>query len=205
MLTAKSVQAYHFIRRFILRHNSSPSISEVAKGIGIKSRGVTHRYITTLAEAGLIEFPAFKKRGIKLSTTKSLPLSTLPIIGSIAAGPPSNNTQLEQTLDLSDLLLNEKIAVIRVNSERLLPYKICYGDYLIYELQEEATGQSDVHLLLIDDEQLELVYLGEQSTEKLYYQLSNKPSQVPLNIELSRAKILGIYRGVLRLQSALMK
>lgn len=204
MLTAKSVQAYHFIRRYILRLNCSPSIGEIAEGIGIKSRGVTHRYVMALAEAGLIEFPAFKKRSIALNPNKSLPLATLPIIGSIAAGTPQNNRPSEETLDLSDLLLNEKIAVIQVNSERLLPYKICNGDYLIYELEHKLNSQNEIHLLLIDEEQLELAYLGDQSNEQISYQpIINKPSAPLLSIAADRATVLGAYRGILRLQQAI--
>jgi len=50
-LTDKQRLALDFIQRYIATRAVSPRLQEIAEGIGIRSRGVAHRYVQALADA----------------------------------------------------------------------------------------------------------------------------------------------------------
>ena len=91
MLTDRQQTTYRFVRDYHLRHGRAPKLAEIADGIGIRSKGVVHRYVKAIAEEGLIELLPGRHRGIQL--TEDFPEnqttgSTLPLVGKIAAGQP---------------------------------------------------------------------------------------------------------------------
>ena len=66
MLTRKSKQTFDFIKYFIDKQNLSPTMAEIAKGIGVKSRGVAYRYVQHLVKEGLISLVPGRHRNIEL-------------------------------------------------------------------------------------------------------------------------------------------
>ena len=86
MLTAKQQQTYKFIQQYYLQYGIAPTEAEIAKGIGITSRGVVHRYVTALKELNLLELTANRRRNIRLITEPDSHPFSLPLIGEIAAG-----------------------------------------------------------------------------------------------------------------------
>ena len=55
MLTNRQQATYRFIHDYHVRRGRAPKLTEIADGIGIRSKGVVHRYLKALSEAGLIE------------------------------------------------------------------------------------------------------------------------------------------------------
>ena len=51
MLTLAQRKTEDFIRQFFDKNGYAPTASEIAEGIGIKSRGVVHRYLKALVNA----------------------------------------------------------------------------------------------------------------------------------------------------------
>lgn len=66
IITRKQQDTFEFIKDFMLRHQCAPTMAEIADGIGIKSRGVVHRYVQALAEAGVLRVIPGKRRNIEL-------------------------------------------------------------------------------------------------------------------------------------------
>ena len=54
-LTDKQRLTLNFIERYIAAHTVAPKLQEIADGIGIRSRGVAHRYVQALTDTGFIE------------------------------------------------------------------------------------------------------------------------------------------------------
>ena len=50
MLSKREQDAYAFIRDYIAQHEQGPLLDEIAQGLGIRSRGVAHRYVQNLAQ-----------------------------------------------------------------------------------------------------------------------------------------------------------
>ena len=54
ILTIKEQKTYDFIVTYSKKYGKYPLLIEIAKGIGIKSKGVAHRYVKSLEKAGKI-------------------------------------------------------------------------------------------------------------------------------------------------------
>jgi len=65
MLTEREQTTLQFIQSYIARHAKAPLLTEIAEGLGIQSKGVVHRYLSTLEEQGYIRRHQ-KHRGIEL-------------------------------------------------------------------------------------------------------------------------------------------
>jgi repressor LexA len=68
-LTDKQRLTLDFIEHYIIRHTVSPKLQEIADGIGIRSRGVAHRYVQALIDQHFISQDKHKHRGIQLLKT----------------------------------------------------------------------------------------------------------------------------------------
>ena len=77
LLTVKEQKAYEFISRYSKNYGRYPLLTEIAKGIGIKSKGVAHRYVKALENAGKLLKISNKHRGILLNDNKTLFLKSL--------------------------------------------------------------------------------------------------------------------------------
>lgn len=65
-LTHKQLRALTAIRDYIEQHGASPSTDQIARRMGIRSRGNAHRYVTALEERGFIKTVPGKVRTIEL-------------------------------------------------------------------------------------------------------------------------------------------
>ena len=70
ILTNKEQKTYEFIEIYLKNYGRYPLLEEIAKGIGIKSKGVAHRYVKALEKAGKISKISNKHRGIALKEKK---------------------------------------------------------------------------------------------------------------------------------------
>mgnify|MGYP002626901258 CR=1 FL=1 len=66
MLTLKERQIYQFIRQYILTHDYSPTVAEIAQGVSVQSRGVIYRYLKALVEKNCIQMLPGQRRNIRL-------------------------------------------------------------------------------------------------------------------------------------------
>mgnify|MGYP005713119619 FL=1 len=48
LLTNKEQKTYEFIEKYLKKYGKHPLLNEIAKGIGINSKGVAHRYVKAL-------------------------------------------------------------------------------------------------------------------------------------------------------------
>ena len=55
MLTERQQDTLDYIRNYIQSHGRSPLVSEIAKGLGLRSQGTTHRYIQALVDDLLVD------------------------------------------------------------------------------------------------------------------------------------------------------
>ena len=55
LLTNKEQKTYEFIEKYSKKYGKHPLLNEIAKGIGINSKGVAHRYVKALEKAGKLK------------------------------------------------------------------------------------------------------------------------------------------------------
>jgi len=196
-LTDKQRLTLDFIERYIARHTVAPKLQEIADGIGIRSRGVAHRYVQALADARFITLNSGKHRGIKLLQSNSQqPESVLPLLGKIAAGRPIEAIPGEDQIDLQDFFGDNNFAV-RVQGDSMIDAGIMDGDTVIIKFCEIA-NDGDIVVALIDETETTLKRF-KRSHKGRYIKLipANKEMEEMI-YEASRVRIQGVLIGQLR-------
>ncbi len=197
MLTPKQVAMYQFIRQFFAEMGKAPTLQEIAHGLGTKSRGVVHRTLHHLSSQGYIIIESGKKRGIKINDQMPFPSSLLPIAGHIMAGSPSQPIEKQAMLDVSELLLNDALQVIRVLGvcSNLSELHINVGDYIICE-QFNTLPLNKLAVAMINDNDCMICYIHPNDDGTLTLKT---PSEKERCLPAKDVEIKGIYAGLIRL------
>jgi len=196
-LTDKQRLTLDFIERYIATHTVSPKLQEIADGIGIRSRGVAHRYVQALIDCHYIAQDNHKHRGIRLlKPSIHRNESVLPLLGKIAAGKPIEAIPGEDQIDLQDFFGHNNFA-IRVQGDSMIEAGIMDGDTVIIEFRETA-NDGDIVVALIDETEATLKKF-KRSHKGRYIKLipANKELE-EMVYEASRVRIQGVLIGQLR-------
>ena len=194
MLTPSQHKTLTFIRQFIAQHRHAPSLSEVAEGIGIRSKGVAHRYVQALAEAGALILHPGQHRGIELVEAIEDTLS-IPLLGRIAAGQPIEAIPGQEQLDLSTLYGPNRYA-LQVTGDSMVDAGILDGDTVIIE-QRDIANDGEIVVALIDGEDATLKRLKYRQDGNLAL-IAENPTIPPMIYAAERVAIQGIVVGQLR-------
>lgn len=193
MLTLSQNKAYHFIQKYIELNGYSPTMAEIAKGIGIKSRGVVHRYVSALSHAGLIKIVPSRRRNIKLIASNPVSLS---LVGRIAAGHPIEVITDNETLDLANIFLGPNRYALKVKGDSMIEEGIFDGDIVVCEYSECASD-GKVVVALIDNSEATLKRI-KYNTDASITLLPSNSKHSPMTYPKDRVSIQGIYIGLLR-------
>ena len=193
-LTIKEQKTYDFIVRYSKKYKKYPLLIEIAKGIGITSKGVAHRYVKSLEEAGkILRFPN-KHRGI--STVEKGPLF-LKSLGKIAAGGPIEAITDQQRIELEYLFTNKKSYALKVKGESMIDAGINDGDWVIIE-ESKKFYKSKVHVILIDNQDVTLKYIEKVSSGEIKLIPANKTYKEMI-YAIERISIQGYVVGQVRI------
>jgi repressor LexA len=193
-MTPRLMQAFTFIKDYIARHQYSPTVQEIADEMGLKSRGVTYRYVDELKKQGYITLLPGKARNIRLINDNTT--AEIPLLGKIAAGLPIQAIRGHETVDIAYTLLGHNRYALRVKGESMIEEGIHDGDLVICE-QSDTACNGDVVVALIDDDSatLKRFYLNTDGTVTL------RPANAALNDMIyaaDRVTIQGLMVGLLR-------
>ena len=196
MLTPSQHKTLTFIQQYIVSHSYAPSLSEIAFGIGIQSKGVAHRYVQALAHAGYITLYPGRKRGIELAEPDGKKRAlTIPLLGRIAAGHPIEAIPGHETLDLSTLYGPNRYA-LRVTGDSMIDAGILDGDTVIIEKREVA-DDGEIVVALIDSEDVTLKRLKYRQDGSLAL-IAENSTMPPMIYAAERITIQGVVAGQLR-------
>jgi repressor LexA len=151
MLTAGQHKTLKFIRKYIDRHSYSPTLSEIASGRGLSSKGSMHRDVQALAAGGYLKLLPGRKRGIQLIDEPGQAASTLPLLGRIAAGKPIEAIPDQETVNLTDFVMGQNRYCLLVMGDSMTGIGILDGDTVIVEGRQTA-NDDDIVVALIDNE-----------------------------------------------------
>ena len=169
-LTTKEQKTYDFIVKYSKKYGKYPLLTEIAKGIGITSKGVAHRYVKSLEKAGKILRFSNKHRGI--STIDKRPLF-LKSLGKIAAGGPIEAISDQQKIELEYLFTNKKSYALKVTGDSMIDAGIHDGDWVIIE-EGVKLYKSKVHVILIDNQDVTLKYVEKINSKEIKLIPANK-------------------------------
>jgi len=195
----------NFIRRFLDRRGYAPTVRDIARGCNISTPSVVQYHLNLLEEQGFIRRDPAVFRSIQLVERKREAVSSVPLLGTIAAGSPipvpapdSWTTTPEETLQLTSELTQDKkdIYALRVKGTSLVDAFVDDGDIVL--IQQTST---------VEDGELAAVWLKNQqevTLKKIYrekdrirLQPANKTMQ-PMYFAPEEVEIQGKVIAVLR-------
>jgi repressor LexA len=206
-LSEKQRHIVKYIDNFLSRKGYPPSIRDIQKGCNISSTSVVDYNLNILESRGIISRHAEISRGIRLlSKSPSENISTIPVIGMIAAGEPIpvptpdtwDVAAVSETMDIpSDLIQGkEDVYALRVKGTSMVDALINDGDIVLMQ-----------HVNAVENGQMAAVWLKsekEVTLKKVYVEkdkvrLQPANSQMrefftgPDNIEI-QGKVIGVVR-----------
>ena len=170
-LTRRQSQILVFFREYTAEHEISPTLEEVAQHFGVNKvtifghvselerKGVLKRAARGVSRGlQLVEDPADAAADSTGSTDDSG--STIPILGSIAAGAPIETLEAApqggeaaESLEWGDLLpRGREVFALRVQGESMIEDGIHDGDLVLVERRSEARDGEVVVAVLPDEE-----------------------------------------------------
>jgi repressor LexA len=194
ILTIKEQKTYDFIVTYSKKYGKYPLLIEIAKGIGIKSKGVAHRYVKSLEKAGKISRFSNKHRGISIVEKSPLFLKSL---GSIAAGGPIEAISDQQRIELEYLFTNKKSYALKVKGDSMIDAGIHDGDWIIIE-ESKKFHKSKVHVILIDNQDVTLKYIEKVNLKEIKLIPANKLYEETI-YPIERVSIQGYVVGQVRI------
>jgi repressor LexA len=195
MLSPRQQQTYRFIQHYTLRHGHAPLLSEIAAGLGIRSKGVVHRYLQALAREGLIELQPGRHRGIRLLAADLSELR-LPLLGRIAAGLPIEAIPDLDEINLADFFTGPDRFVLRVDGDSMIEAGILNGDMVVVEKRDWAKDH-EIVVALIDNEEATLKRLRNNHDGSVTLIPANS-AMPPMVYSAERVRIQGVVVGQMR-------
>ena len=194
LLTDKEQKTYDFIEKYSKKNGKHPLLNEIARGIGIKSKGVAHRYVKALEKAGMLKRVSNKHRGMVLQETKSIFFKSL---GKIAAGGPIEAITDKQRIELEYLFTNKRSFALKVTGDSMIDAGIHDGDWVIVEEGVKAC-KSKVHVVLIDNQDVTLKFVEKINANEIRLIPANKKLKETI-YSIERVSIQGHVVGQVRI------
>ncbi len=198
-LTPKQKQLLDLLSDQIRTQGLPPSISEIAKGLKLKSKNAVSKLLKSLEEKGFIRRSS-KARGIEVLNPEGevmgLGMISLPIIGRVTAGLPMlAEEQIEDWLNLPASLVRGRkdVFLLRVQGRSMKDAGILDGDLVIVK-QQKLAEINDIVVALLDDEAT--VKRLVKKDNKFYLKAENKeyPNIYPEHEWSIQGKVIGVIR-----------
>lgn len=189
----------NFVNEYYRENLTSPTISEVAEGVGV-ARSTTHRYLQELSLRGLLKY----KRGI-LSAPESAKMKTAyvsaPLVGSIRCGSPEEESEeVEEYVSLPISLFGKgDFYILRAKGDSMIDAGIDEGDLLVIERGCDVS-EGDIVVALDEDYQNTLKrYIGFDAQKRIYLLAYENKSKYPNKvIKVKKFDVQGIARQVIK-------
>lgn len=183
---------------FLVRHESDfphpPTLEQLARAMGLTSRGSLHKHIQALIDAGLVEPMDRLQRGVRLAGPSDD--RCVPLLGKIAAGRPIEAVADAERIEVPDFLRGSgDCYVLRVRGESMVDDGILDGDLVVVESRTHARN-GEIVVALIDGEAATLKRI-EQASGRVILHPANS-AVPPLAYPPERVAIQGVVRGVMR-------
>jgi repressor LexA len=146
ILYKRQKQILDFIKKNIDKYGYAPTLTEIARYIGVSSLATVHEHLSVLEKKGFIRRYQGAVRGIEIleySIKNNLNnLVELPVLGFIACGEPIEPyTDPNATLAVNPALVSgDKSYVLQARGDSMIDDGILNGDYVVVKEQNQANN-----------------------------------------------------------------
>lgn len=195
-LTKRQREILAFLRSYLEEHGCSPTLEEIADHFGLASLNGVYKHLQLLEERGAIKRLSNRARSIQLIDEEGRGESTLPLLGTVAAGRPIEAISTPEEIPVPGTFLTGKHNfVLRVSGDSMIDEQIRDGDFVIVEKRERAEN-GEMVVALIDNEETTLKkFYREGRTIRL------QPANAllsPIYVDEEKIRIQGVVVGLIR-------
>jgi len=198
-LTRRQREIYDFIRSFVAAKGYSPSLEEIGEHFGLSSVATVHKHVQHLVEKGMLKKAWNRSRSVEPIEPEPVAggLTSLPLLGTVAAGQPIEAIEVAETIDVPPELVagRGRHYALRVAGDSMIEDQICDGDYVVIESRDEARdGETVVALVAGSDVTLKKLY---RDGPRVRLEPANERLQ-PIVVPAEDVQVRGVVRGLIR-------
>lgn len=203
-LSDRQEQILNFIMDEIKSKGIPPTVREIGSAVGLSSSSSVYSHLVKLEKMKYIRRDSSKPRAIEIideqgnniGLTGERTVTTVPILGDIAAGEPILAIEeYDETFPVPNDFINDsnKYFMLKIDGESMIKAGIHDSDYILVE-QTNIAKDGDIIVALTDD---------NESTVKRFFKEKERYKLQPENdtmdpIYLDNVEILGQVKGVFR-------
>ncbi len=223
MLTKKQKELLNYIQKFQTKSGVTPSYEEMKSALNLKSKSGIHRLILALEERGFVKRLAHKARALEIikdgisninvseknknnlvvgnfknnPTEESGKLSTLPLLGKIAAGTPIEAIQQnDSSVDVpKEMMPIGESYALTVEGDSMINEGIHNGDTVLIK-KTNIADNGEIVVALIDDHEATLKRIRKKG-QSIALESANPIYETRI-LSAHRVKIQGKLIGLLR-------
>jgi repressor LexA len=194
-LTRRQQEILGYLRDNAELFDYPPTLDELCRHLGMRSRGSLHKHVRALIQAGFLEPIEGRHRGVRLASGAQ-DGEGVPYLGKIAAGRPIEAWPQPELMEVPALLRPRgPCFVLRVEGDSMIEAGILDGDYVVVEQCSHAAN-GDIVVALVRGEEVTLKRIT-QSPGRVTLHPANA-SMDPLEFAPDEVAIQGVVVGQMR-------
>ena len=222
-LTRKQLEVLAFIRRFLANDGLPPTRGEIAEGLGLKNRQGIDQHLRALASKGAIELVPGISRGIRLredfflapvayddmaplrsrratANPTDAPVSSLPLLGRIAAGAPLlAASHIEEHVSVAGSLFKPQADfLLRVRGDSMKDADILDRDLLAVHQTSQVRNGQIVVARLVDENEATVKYYRREGHRVRLEPANDAYRPIEIDLREQELSIEGLAVGVIR-------
>ena len=210
-LTKRQQAVLNFIRTFVQDEGRSPTLAEIAKGVGSSAVSTIHKHVQHLMDKGFLVRSHGKGNNLVVASgapgepapvrsERPEPASAMkiyPFCGDVAAGSPILPESRALPIEVPNSIHRQRdeLFVLRVRGESMVDDAILDGDLVVLQRKGEYRNGDRV-VALIDREEVTLKEFRRDA--KGVWLIPHNPELQPRCYPPQRIDIQGVLVGVMR-------
>jgi repressor LexA len=210
-LTKRQQAVLHYVHKFLEEEGRSPTLKEIAEGVGSSAVSTIHKHVQHLIEKGFLERSHGCGNNIVMAETESslseeespktyperLPVKLYPFCGDVAAGTPLIPETRAIPLEVPNSIHRDRdgLFVLRVRGDSMVQDCILDGDLVVLQRRGEYRNGDRV-VALIDGEEATLKEFRKDP--KGVWLIPHNPELTPKCFSPEQVAIQGVLVGVMR-------
>ena len=215
-LTKRQMQLLEFLERFRRRWGYSPTLREIARGLGLSSVATVAEHLDGLEARGLIRRQRDRSRSVLLTAGGRSVLTgregggyprrdgspVIPLLGTIAAGEPIEAAAVSEEIEVpAPMASGGRCYALRVKGQSMIDEGILDGDYVVV-VERPVPENGETVVALIDGRKatLKKFYAEEAGgVRRIRLQPANPRMEPIVLAPGDHVEVQGTVKGVLRL------
>jgi repressor LexA len=187
-------QVLDFIRNYIGEFHYSPSLREIAAGLGSLNASSIQRAVDRLIQKGYLRKRGRDHRSLELADEHAG--FTFPFGGEVAAGKPIAIIETGERFDFHREFGGQDLVVYRVRGDSMVEAHIADGDYISIRITP-AAEEGETVLVAIDGF-MTLKVLKKRRGQFWLFPKNGSHDPIRLEPDVNDIKVIGVLAGVFR-------